>query len=368
MTKNYYEQLGVDKKADKETIKKAFYKLAAKHHPDKGGDEAKFKEVNEAYQILSDEKKRKEYDMYGQTFSGAGSNAGGGRGQQENQGGPFGGFSQGFDGVNIDFDDLGDIFGDIFSQGFGGSGFTKQERRGRDISMDIEVSFKESVFGGERNVVINKTSKCSICVGSGGKEAAGKITCSKCNGLGKVYETRRTFMGSMQTVKSCDDCDGIGQVYKEKCTDCKGHGVKHGRSEINITIPSGINDGEMIKLLEQGEAIKAGISGDMFVKIRVAKDKAWKRSGYDLISEHKIKLSDALLGFTHSVDALDGPIEIKIAGGVAVDEIVRVAGRGVPNRNNRSRGDALIKLVIELPKKLSKEAKKKVEELREEGI
>ena len=365
MAKNYYDLLGVDKKADKDVIKKAFYKLAAKHHPDKGGDESKFKEVNEAYQVLSDEGKRKEYDMYGQTFSGAGSNAGGR--SQHQSGGPFGGFgSQGFDGVNIDFDDLGDIFGDMFGGGFGG--FGRQERRGRDISMDIEISFKESIFGAARNVVINKTSKCVTCKGSGGKEASGKVSCAKCNGQGRMYETKRTFMGAMQTVKNCDDCDATGQVYKEKCSDCKGQGVKHGRSEINIDVPAGINDGEMIKLLEQGEAIKAGTSGDMFVKIRVARDKVWSRSGYDLIAEHKIKLSDALLGFTHTVESLDGPIEISLAGGVSIDEVVRVANRGVPNRNNRSRGDALIKLNIELPKKLSKEAKKLVQDLQAEGI
>ena len=364
MAKNYYDLLGVDKKSDKDVIKKAFYKLAAKHHPDKGGDEAKFKEVNEAYQVLSDEKKRKEYDMYGQTFSGAGANTGAG----QQQGGPFGGFgSQGFGDINIDFDDIGDIFGDMFGGAFSG-GFGKQERRGRDISMDIEITFKESIFGAQRNVVINKTSKCETCKGSGGKESSGKVTCSKCNGQGRMYETKRTFMGAMQTVRNCDDCSGIGQVYKDKCGDCKGAGVKNGRSEINIAVPAGINPGEMIKIMGDGEAIKGGTSGDMFVKIYIAKDKKWSRSGSDLVTEHKIKLSDALLGFTHTVEALDGTIEIEIAGGVAIDEVVRVAGRGVPSQNKRSRGDALIKLNIELPKKLSKEARKKIEELREDGI
>ena len=362
MAKNYYDTLGVDKKAEKDAIKKAFYKLAAKHHPDKGGDESKFKEVNEAYQVLSDDKKRKEYDMYGQTFSGAGSNNGSGNG-----GGFGGGFNaQDFGNLNVDFDDLGDIFGDIFG-GFG-RGFGRQEKRGRDVSMDIEITFKESVFGAERNVVINKTSKCNTCSGTGGKEASGKTTCTKCNGQGRMYETKRTFMGAMQTVRDCDDCNATGQMYKDKCSDCKGAGVKHGRSEVNINIPVGINPGEMIKILEGGEAIKGGVSGDMFVKIYIAKDKMWSRSGSDLVCEHKIKLSDALLGFDHVVAGLDGDIAIKVAGGIAIDEVIRVSGRGVPNQNRKTRGDALIKLIIELPKKLSKESKKIIETLREEGI
>lgn len=367
MSKNYYEVLGVDKKADKDTIKKAFYKLASKHHPDKGGDEAKFKEVNEAYQVLSDENKRKEYDMYGQTFSGAGSNAGGqGQGGFGGFGGGFGGFGQGqdFNNINIDFDDLGDIFGDIFG-GFGGFGGAR-EKRGRDVSMDIEITFKESVFGTERNVVINKTSSCSTCHGTGGKESAGKTKCSKCNGNGRVYETKRTFMGAMQTVRNCDECEGSGNIYKEKCVDCKGAGVKHGRTDITINIPAGINDGEMIKLSEQGEAIKGGVSGDMFVKIRVAKDKNWTRVGNDLVTEHKIKLTDALLGFSHTIVGLDGDLDIEMKEGVSIGEVVRVNGRGVPYQ--RKRGDVLIKLIVELPKKLSRDSKKLVEELRSEGL
>ncbi|MDQ5957346.1 MAG: molecular chaperone DnaJ [Patescibacteria group bacterium] len=362
MSKNYYEVLGVDKKADKDTIKKAFYKLANKYHPDKGGDETKFKEVNEAYQVLSDEKKRKEYDIYGETFTGGprpGGNSAGGFGG-------FGGFGQAqdFGNINIDFDDLGDIFGDIFG-GFGGFGGTR-EKRGRDISMDIEINFKESIFGTERNVVINKTSKCSTCHGSGGKESSGKVTCSKCNGNGRIYETKKTFMGSVQTVRNCDECDGVGQVYKEKCSDCKGAGVRSGRTEINIAIPAGINDGEMIKITEQGEAVKGGVSGDMFVKIRVAKDKVWSRAGNDLVAEHKIKLTDALLGFDHTIEGLDGAIDINMKEGVTIGEIVRVSGRGVPYQ--RKRGDVLIKLIIELPKKLSKQSKKLIEELKTEGL
>lgn len=361
MSKDYYKTLGVDKNASKDEIKKAFYKLAAKHHPDKGGDESKFKEVNEAYQILSDEKKRKEYDMYGENFQGAGAGAGNGFGGF----GGFGGF-QDFQNANIDFDDLGDIFGEMFG-GFGGFGGAR-EKRGRDLSMDIEIKFAESIFGTERKVIVNKTSKCNTCTGTGGDTKAGKETCVKCNGKGKVHEVRRTIMGQIQTVRNCDQCDGVGQTFKSKCGDCKGLGVKHGRSEISVSIPAGIENGEMIKIAEMGEAIRGGVSGDMYVKIYVEKDKDWKRDGMDLLTTHKIKLTDAILGFKHTINGIDGPIEIETTEGVQVGEIVRVSNRGVPGSRKGQRGDVLIHLQIELPKKLNKQAKELVNKLKEEGL
>jgi molecular chaperone DnaJ len=366
MTKDYYNTLGVDKKANKDELKKAFYKLAAKHHPDKGGDEAKFKEVNEAYQVLSDDGKRKEYDMYGQTFSGAGSNAGG---QQQGSGfGGFGGFNPNdFQNMQFDMDDLGDIFGDMFS-GFGGGFGGVRERRGRDMSLEIEIPFKDSIFGTERKVMINRTSKCVPCKATGGDVVSGKVICTKCNGKGKVYETKRTMFGAMQTQKSCSDCDATGTVYKDKCKDCKGHGVKDVKVEVSITVPAGIQNGEMVKMTEMGEAVRGGVSGDMFIKVRVQNDKVWKREGYDLVMNHKIKLSDALLGVKHKIDALDGQIELVVEGGIGIGEVVRVAGRGVPVPGRRSRGDILINLNIEMPRKLSSKVKKLVEEMRGEGI
>ena len=261
--KDYYNTLGVEKGATADIIKKAFYKLAAKHHPDKGGDETKFKEVNEAYQTLSDEKKRKEYDMYGESFNG-----GYGQGQQQ-QGAGFGGFgfdpSQ-FQDMNFDFGDMGDAFGDIFSGfGFGGP----RERRGNDVSIEIEIPFADSIFGTERTVLVNKLSACNTCKSTGADKSSGTVTCTTCNGKGKVTEARRTFMGTVQSVRSCEVCDGTGQIPKTKCVDCKGHGVKQTREEIHIVVPVGITNGEMIKMIGQGEGIKNGITGDMFVKIRV---------------------------------------------------------------------------------------------------
>ncbi len=364
MSKDYYTLLGVDKKANKDELKKAFYKLAAKHHPDKGGDEAKFKEVNEAYQVLSDDKKRKEYDMYGQTFNGAGSNAGG----QQGQGfGGFGGFNPNdFQNMQFDMDDIGDIFGDMFS-GFGGFGGPK-ERRGRDMSVDIEINFKEAVFGTERKVMINRTSKCATCKSTGGDAASGKITCIKCNGKGRVHEMKRTMFGNMQAQRLCNDCDGVGQVYKDKCKDCKGEGVKSGKFDLNIPVPAGINNGEMLKMTEMGEAVRAGTSGDMFIKVRVQPDKVWHRENNDLVMDYSIKLTDALLGIKHKVVGLDGDIEVIVDGGISIGEAIRIPGRGVPFGQRKQRGDAIINLEVELPKKLSKKAKDLVKELQEEGL
>jgi molecular chaperone DnaJ len=361
--KDHYSTLGVTKSASKEEIKKAFYKLAGKHHPDKGGDEAKFKEVNEAYQILSDDKKRKEYDMYGESFSHSNPGA--------NHGAGFGGFG-GFDpsqfggDMQFDFGDLGDIFGDMFS-GFGYEGGARS-RRGRDMSLEIEIPFAESVFGTERKVLISKVSKCKTCNATGGKPGAGTKTCETCNGKGKIHETRKTFMGAFQTVKNCDVCEGVGSVPKESCSDCKGAGVKQVREEITINIPAGINNGEMIKMAGQGEAVKSAEAGDLFVKIRVQSDKNWHREGYDLVINHKIKLSDALLGKKENLFGIDGEISFEIPAGVSIGEAIRIVGRGVPNTNKRNRGDVIVRLIIELPKKLSKKAKTLVEELKEEGV
>ena len=362
MTKNYYDVLGVEKGASKDDIKKAFYKLAAKYHPDKkGGDEAKFKEINEAYQVLSDEKKRKEYDTYGQTFNGQGP-----------QGGGFGGFGQsGFDAsdfanMQFDFGDLGDIFGDMFGGGFGGGSRTK---RGRDISLEIDVPFTEAIFGTERNVLLSKVSICKTCTGTGAKPGTKMKTCSTCNGQGKIHDVKKTIMGNFQTVKTCDICRGTGKVPEEKCHDCRGAGVVHGREEVNIAIPAGIANGEMIRMSQMGEAVAGGITGDLYVKINVTPHKLWKREGNDLVITHSIKLTDALLGVKHSIDGLDGTIEIDIPAGAQAGEMLRVKNRGVPHLHEKNkRGDVLVKLDIVMPKKLSKKALAFIEGLKEEGL
>lgn len=361
-TKDYYNLLGLEKGASKDDIKKAFYKLAAKYHPDKkGGDEAKFKEINEAYQTLSDEKKRKEYDTYGQTFNGQGPMGGGAGGF-----GGFGGFNQGdFADMQFDFGDLGDIFGDMFGGGMGG----RSQKRGRDISLEIDVPFTEAVFGTERNVLLSKVNTCKTCTGTGAKVGTKKKICTTCNGQGKVHDVKKTFMGNFQTIRTCDICRGVGQVPEEKCHDCKGNGVVNSREEVNIAIPAGISNGEMIRMSQMGEAVSGGVTGDLYVKINVQAHKVWKREGNDLVITHEIKLTDALLGVKHTVDGLDGKIDIEIPSGSHTGEILRVKGRGVPHIHEKSkRGDVLIKISIMMPKKLSKKAQAFIEGLKEEGL
>ncbi len=356
--KDYYQILGVDKKASSDDVKKAFFKIASKHHPDKGGDEAKFKEASEAYSTLSDDKKRREYDMYGQTFTGGG--------QQQSQGQGFGGFNMNdFQNVEFDFGDIGDMFG--FNDMFG-NGFAKREKRGRDISIEIEATFKESIFGTERNVLLNKVSKCSTCNGAGGEASKGKVKCDRCNGNGKVSEARRTLMGVMQTVRECEYCDGVGQVYKDKCITCKGNGVMSSRQEIKVVVPAGMNSGEMIRMSQMGEAVKGGTSGDLYVKVRIAENKDWERVGNDLIYKQNIKLTDAILGADYSISALDGDVAINIPAGSNTGDILRIKSRGVPYNYARNRGDILVKINVALPKKLDKEMKKIMESLRDLGL
>ncbi len=372
--KDYYKILDIDKKASKDEIKKAFYKLAAKYHPDKKtGDEAKFKEINEAYQVLSNDQKRKEYDTYGQTFSGAGSNAGGGPGAggfgagQGFGGFDFSGFQQGdFGGMNFDMDDLGDIFGDIFG-GFGGRG-TKQ-KRGRDMQLEMDISFEESIFGVNRNVLISKVSTCKTCHGNGAKAGSKMETCSKCNGKGKINDVKRTIFGAMQSVKTCEECNGKGEVSKEKCIDCKGKGVRETKEDIKISVPVGINNGEVLRMSGMGEAVSGGQSGDLYIKIFVKQDKIWKRDGNDLIINQDVKLTDALLGAKYIISGIDGKIELEIPKGASANDILKVKGRGVPYQNNKqNRGDVLIKLNILIPKKISKKAENIIEELKKEGL
>jgi molecular chaperone DnaJ len=362
MAKDYYNVLGIDKKASKDDIKKAFRKLAQKYHPDKGGDEAKFKEITEAYSVLGDERKRREYDTYGQAFAG-----GAPRGGQGSQGNPFAGFDfsqfqQGFNGDGAEFD-FSDLFGDIF----GGGASRSRMKRGRDISLDIEITFKESVFGVKRSVLIAKVGECEVCKGSGAKPGTEMNTCTTCNGSGKVHETRNSVFGQFSSVRACPVCDGVGKIPKEKCSTCGGRGVLRREEEINLTIPAGIDEGEMIRMPRQGEAIKGGVAGDLYVKIHVKPHPTFRKEGTNLIMHMPVKLSDALLGTTVTVETLDDKeIEVKIPPMAKMEETLRVRERGVPVQGGR--GDLLIHVSATLPKKLSAKAKKAIEELKAEGL
>jgi molecular chaperone DnaJ len=360
MQKDYYSVLGIEKGASKDEIKKAFRKLAHKYHPDKkGGDESKFKEVNEAYGILSDDKKRAEYDTYGQTFGGGG---GGGNPFGGAGGFDFSGF-QGAAGQGFNAADLGDIFGEFF----GGGGRRSNVKRGRDISIDFEISFEESVFGVERKVLLNKTSTCTDCDGSGAKPGTKMKKCDKCNGQGSVHETKKTFFGTFTNTVECNACHGIGEIPKELCKKCSGVGVIKKEEEITIKIPAGIEDGEMIRLSGAGEAVPRGISGDLYAKVHVSRHPVFRREGYNLAMDLNIKLTDAILGGEYTINTLDGKLKLKIPKSASFGEILRIKEKGVPV-DARRRGDLLVHLNIQLPAKLSKKTEKLINELKEEGI
>jgi len=367
MNKDYYQILGIDKNASKEDIKKAFYKLAHKYHPDKkDGNENKFKEINEAYQILSDDYKRSKYDQFGSQFENMGNASTGSYGdsRQDFNGFDFGGFQNG--NMEFDFGNLNDIFSDFFTGGMG-RGSRRETRRGRDISTEIQISFSEAVFGVSRKILLTKTSNCNICNGTGAKPGIKMETCKYCNGQGKVREVKRTILGNISTTKICEECIGSGEVPREKCENCKGKGVLRKEFEILVNIPAGIRDGEMIRMTGGGESVSKGTAGDLYVKINVSKHSLFKREGNDLVMDLDLKLSDALLGTEYSIQTLDGNINVKIPEGVAINEILRVKGKGVPINKNK-RGDLLIKLKIKLPNKLSRKAREIIEKLKEEGI
>lgn len=373
-TKDYYNVLGVDKKATPDDIKKAFRKLAHKYHPDKGGtDESKFKEITEAYSVLSDDKKRREYDTYGQAFAGGAPRGGGQAGQGfggfdfsgfSARGGPASGGQQGFGNGAVDFD-FGDIFGDVFGGGRGGS--PRAQSRGRDISIDLEIPFKDAIFGTTRTVLLAKVSTCSLCNGTGGKPGTELETCKTCNGSGRIHETRNSILGQFTSVRACSACDGSGKIPKEKCPECKGHGVHRKQEEIHVSVPAGIDNGEMIRLARQGEAVKAGIAGDLYVKMHVKSHAVFRRDGANLIMDLPMKLTDSLLGTTVSIETLEGKtLEVKIPPMKRAEELLRVRGNGIPVEG--SRGDLIIRLEVALPHKLSGKARKTVEELKTEGL
>ncbi len=352
--KDYYSILGLQKGASKDEVKKAFRKMAAKYHPDKAsGDEEKYKEVTEAYAVLGDEKKKAEYDTYGQSFNGAGGGAGFNWADFQNA-------SQGFGGEGFEFD-LNDIFSNF---GFGGGG--NRVQRGRDVSIDINLTFEESIFGVTRKVLLTKNNACINCDGTGAKKGSAQENCSTCGGQGKLRETRQSIMGSFTTVRECSTCHGTGKVPKERCPHCAGAGIARAQEEIAIKVPAGIQNGEVIRMTGRGEAMPHGQSGDLYIKVHVEQHATIKRDGNTLISKLPIKLTDALLGATYSIVTLDGTVDIKIPAGITHGELLRIKGKGVPSE--RGRGDFMVKISLETPKKLSRKAQKLIEELREEGI
>ena len=354
MGKDYYKILGIEKTATEDEIKKAFRKQAHEYHPDKKtGNESKFKEANEAYQTLSDKKKRAEYDRFGQ--SGMGGNGGYSTG--------FGGFdSSQFEG--FDFGNVGDIFSDFFGGGFSGG---QSQRKGNDIQIQITISLRDAIFGVERSVFLTKTNKCNTCAGGGGNPGSKQNSCKKCNGQGRVQEQRRSVFGNVNTVLECDICHGSGKTFDNKCTDCKGKGVRDSQTEIKIKVPSGIDHGQSLRMSGQGEAIAHGSPGDLYVLISIEKDKKFVRKGLDLYTDVSVKLTDALLGTRVNLESFDGTESLSIPSGSNNGDILKIIKKGV-KKNETIRGDIIVTLKVDMPKKISSKVSKLIEELQKEGI
>jgi molecular chaperone DnaJ len=352
MSKDYYKILGIEKNASAEDVKNAFRRLALQHHPDRGGDAEKFKEANEAYQVLSDSQKRAQYDRFGTVNEGP-AGAGGFQG--------FGGFS----GGSVNFEDLGDLFGgfgDLF--GMGGQA-RAQDRRGRDIGLDANIGFLESVFGVDQAIDILKSVKCDHCLGTGGEPGSKQQSCPTCHGRGQVAQARNTMFGVIQTMSQCSTCHGAGRKYDKTCSICNGSGVARERRKMSVRIPAGISDGATIRVAGEGEAGERGTAaGDLYVNVRVKPDARWTRRGYDIVSEVKIPFADAALGTVVPVETVDGRVELKIPAGTQPGTVLKLKNRGVPHLNSSSRGDHMVTAVIEVPKKLSKKQKKLLEEFK----
>ena len=363
MKKDYYDILGVARNASPEEVKKAYRRLAHQYHPDKSsGDEKRFKEINEAYQILGNEQKRAQYDRFGSSFEGAA----GGQDQGSYYGAwDFNNFAQGFEGFSGDASGLNDIFEDMF--GFGGRGARSQKPRGRDIAIDVEIPFREAVFGTKRTVLLQKQILCSTCSGSGQEPGTTTKQCASCNGSGTVHETRRSLFGSFTKLRSCSTCAGIGHVPEKPCRACKGGGVTRGSEEISIEIPAGIHDSEMIKLVGKGEAVSGGIAGDLYVKVHVIPQAQFTRMGNDITTKLTLRITDALLGTTSAVETLDGTVHVRVPAGTESGSILRIRGKGVP-RAHGGRGDLLITCIIKMPKKISRKAKQLLEDLQKEDM
>ncbi len=359
--KDYYEILGVPKGASEEDIKRAFRKLAHQHHPDmKGGSAEKFKEINEAYQVLSDKTKRQQYDQFGTTFDQAGSAGPGG----------FGGFDfgQGFGGFRnggqFDFGDLGDL-SEMFGGIFGGSagGRTARAARGRHIEMDLKLGFKEAVFGADKDVEVYRRVVCDVCGGSGAEPGSKTIDCVQCGGSGQVRVVQRTILGSIQTVSVCPRCQGSGKVPEKKCRQCGGDGVVKGVKKLSLKIPAGVSDGEVLRVSGEGEpGERGGRPGDLYVTLRVAADPRFTRQGFEILSKIEIPMSQAALGGTVAVETVDGPVELKIPAGTQPGQTFRLRGKGVPLLKKSGRGDHLAEISVAIPRKLTKEQRRILED------
>lgn len=358
--RDYYEILGVDKGADEATLKKAYRTLAKQCHPDTHpGDadaEAKFKELSEAYAVLSDPEKRRQYDQFGHAaFDGSAGGAG-------------------FDFSGMDFTDIfSDIFGDFFGGGRRSSARGNAPMKGANIRTSVRITFEEAVFGCEKELDLTLKDSCPTCHGTGAKPGTNPETCTKCGGKGQVVFTSQSFFGTVRNVQTCPDCGGTGKVIKEKCPDCRGTGYIASRKKIQVSIPAGIDDGQCVRIREKGEpGANGGPRGDLLVEVVVSRHAFLQRQDTNLFSTVPISYAIAALGGEIIIDTIDGRVAYEVKPGTQTDTRVRLKGKGVPSlRNKDVRGDHYVTLVVQTPEKLSREAKdllKKFDELTGDSL
>ena len=354
--RDYYEVLGVSKSASKDEIKSAFRKLAKKYHPDISKEEnaeEKFKEVQEAYSVLSDDNKRRQYDQFGH----AGVNGNG-------AGSGFGGFNGA--GFGFDASDLGDIFDDLFGAGFGFGGSSSRRsssrtRRGSDILMQVDLTFEEAVFGCEKDFDLDVVAECDKCDGKGGFH---EETCSRCHGSGTITSEQRTILGSFMTKTTCPDCGGKGKTYREACSKCHGKGSVKARKTITVSVPSGIDNGERLRVPGKGNSGEnGGASGDLYLEFHIKEHKYFKRDGLDIYLEVPINMAEAVLGCKKEIPTIYGNVKLTISSGIDSGDKQRLKGKGIKDSTSRKVGDMYVIFKVITPKRLSRDQKKLFESL-----
>ena len=359
--RDYYEVLGVAKGATDDEIKKAYRVLAKKYHPDANpGDkeaEAKFKEASEAYAVLSDKEKRAQYDQFGHAaFDG----------------------SSGFGGFDYNSADFSDIFGDIFGDFFGGGSRSRNASsngpmKGSNIRTSVRISFLEAAFGTEKDITMTLKDPCPTCGGSGAKPGTSPETCTRCGGKGQIVYTQQSFFGTVRNVQPCPECGGSGKIIKDRCTTCGGTGYTSSKKSIKVTIPAGIDNGQSVRIREKGEpGINGGPRGDLLVEVLVEADPRFERQDMDIYSTVRISYPVAVLGASIVIETIDGKVAYDVKAGTQTGTMVRLRGKGVPSlRNKETRGDHYVTLVVDVPKKLSKEAKealRRFDELNDKSL
>lgn len=349
--RDYYEVLGVSKDASADELKKAFRKAAVKYHPDKeGGDEAKFKEVNEAYEVLKDSQKRQRYDQFG--HAGVGGASGGGN--------PF----EGFGGQNVHFDFGDGGLGDIFGQFFGGGGSSRQRgpKKGRDVEASLELTFEEAIFGVEEKISLDMEDECSHCKGDTVEPGFSLKTCPTCQGAGQQTRVMNTMFGAIQQAVTCETCHGRGQVPEKACSVCHGKGTERRKQTVTLKVPAGIDDGATIRLSGRGEAVGRGHRGDLYIHIRVRAHKKFTREGNIILSDEHISMVDAALGAEIDVETVDGKIRMKVPAGTQSGTDFKLSEHGVPQMRGAGRGPHIVTIIVDTPTKLTKKQKELLED------